>query len=60
MAVFVRGRPIKTTAPSITVEKLPPGRHEFQLVVVDEAGNRSKPDRVAVVVVKPRVAPRRP
>ena len=55
MAQFVIGTPIETTEPSIevTVDRahpLAPGRHQFQLVVVDDSGNQSAPDVVEVIV----------
>ena len=57
MAAFTIGRPITTTARTITVDAgLPVGSHRFQLVVVDSAGNRSRPD-VAVVTVQRVVTP---
>ncbi|MCA1568395.1 MAG: PASTA domain-containing protein [Acidobacteria bacterium] len=51
MPVFNANVPITTDAPTIEVEALPPGRHRFQLVVVDDSGNRSQPDAVVVTVV---------
>ena len=57
MAKFVRGKPVETDAPTVVVDAgLPPGRHRFQLVVVDDAGNRSAPAAVDVVV-GPRPGP---
>ena len=57
MATFTVGRPITTKEPTITVDAgLPVGLHRFQLVVVDDAGNRSVPD-VAVVSVQRLVIP---
>jgi len=43
--------PIETSEPKIEVT-LPPGRHVFELVVVDSAGLKSLPDRVNVVIRK--------
>lgn len=57
MARFDVGTAIVTTAPVIVVDAgLAAGRHLFQLVVEDQAGNRSRPDQ-AVVTVQPRAAP---
>lgn len=55
MAEFKPGTPVVTGEPSVEVtvsEELPlkPGRHRFQLVVEDDAGNVSLPDIVDVVV----------
>jgi hypothetical protein len=55
MAQFVFGSPITTEEAGVEVtldEKtaLPVGRHIFQLVVVDDSGNESKPAEVVVVV----------
>ena len=57
MATFTVGKPITTKEPTVTVDAgLPVGLHRFQLVVVDDAGNRSEPD-VAVVSVQRLVTP---
>src|SRR3954451_7384746 len=55
MSEFVIGEPVETEDPGVEVtidEKhtLDVGRHIFQLVVIDDAGNESKPDEVVVVV----------
>ena len=55
MAVFEINVPIETTEAKILVEvpadgSLRVGRHRFQLVVVDDADNRSQPDMVTVLV----------
>ena len=55
MAKFVIGAPVETAEPSVevTVDAAAPlsvGRHTFQLVVVDDAGNQSQPDSVVVIV----------
>ena len=42
MAVFIPGVPVETADPQITVEGLPPGAHNFRLVVADEDGNLSE------------------
>lgn len=55
MANFVIGTAVETKDPmvevTVTAEKpLPAGRHRAQLVVEDDAGNRSAPDIVDVIV----------
>jgi hypothetical protein len=55
MATFAIGTPVETDAPviEVTVDPAAPlsaGRHRFQLVVVDDAGNQSAPDAVDVIV----------
>lgn len=50
MVAFAIGQPITTDVPGIEVDGLPAGSHRFQLVVVDNAGLRSKPDQVVVLV----------
>ena len=58
MPVFQTGQPIETDQPFIAVEnRLPPGRHTFQLVVVDDGGNRSDPARAVVIVKAPLPPP---
>lgn len=56
MATFVTGVPVSTTDPRIEVtvspaDALPVGRHRFQLIVTDDAGNESAPAVVDVVVI---------
>lgn len=52
MARFEIGTTLPTTEPFIVVDAgLPSGRHRFQLVVEDEAGNQSRPDQVIVTLV---------
>ena len=52
MPSFSVGQKITTTTPTIVVDAgLPVGGHQFQLEVIDSAGNRSRPD-VAVVTVQ--------
>ena len=56
MPKFTIGQPITTNEPDIEVEvsrdnPLPPGRHRFRLIVVDDAGQESAPDEVEVIVV---------
>jgi hypothetical protein len=49
MVAFVQGRAVTTREPTVVVDPgLPVGAHRFQLVAVDTAGLRSRPD-VAVV-----------
>ena len=56
MPTFKAGQTIATQAPTIAVDPgLPPGRHRFQLEVVDAAGNRSKP-ATAMVEIRPTPA----
>jgi hypothetical protein len=55
MANFVPGTDITTDVPTIEVtvssdKPLPMGRQVFRLVVVDDAGNTSKPDQVEVII----------
>lgn len=55
MAEFVPGTDISTEVPTIEVtvspdKPLPIGRQLFRLVVVDDAGNESRPDQVEVIV----------
>jgi hypothetical protein len=55
MAQFVLGADIATTDPTIEVtvdptRPLPIGRQTFQLVVVDDSGNKSQPDRIVVII----------
>lgn len=56
MAQFKPGEPITTEEPAIEVTVnaeqplLAPGRHSFQLIVSDDAGNLSLPDVVEVIV----------
>jgi len=55
MAEFTVGTDISTSDPTIEVtvspdRPLPLGRQTFQLVVVDDSGNRSAADRIIVIV----------
>ena len=56
MAQFLPGQAISTEEPAVEVTVNPenptlaPGRHSFQLVVVDDSGNVSLPDVVEVIV----------
>jgi len=52
MSQFKPGVPVVTEAPRVSVDAgLRPGRHRFQLMVLDDNGRRSKP---CVVVVEVR------
>jgi hypothetical protein len=56
MATFITGQEVLTPDPTVEVTVtpatlLPPGRHRFQLVVVDDSGNESTPASVEIVVV---------
>ncbi|GIV76629.1 hypothetical protein FKZ61_012095 [Litorilinea aerophila] len=54
MPRFERDQPIRTRFPRVEVEApTRPGRYHFQLVVVNDRGQRSAPAR-AVVVVRER------
>ena len=55
MAEFQPGVRVETPEPSVEVtltpaRPLPPGRHTFSLVVVDDSGNKSMPDMKDVIV----------
>jgi len=53
MADFTRTREVTTKESRIPVdETLKPGVYTFQLVVVDQDGNASKPVQIKVAVVK--------
>lgn len=59
MGTFVPGQAVVTTEPQVEVTVSPssplsPGRHRFQLVVVDDSGNESAPAMVDVVVIDNR------
>jgi hypothetical protein len=47
---------IETTEPIIAVDRLPLGRHRFQLEVIDDAGQRSRPV-VAIVEIQREIVP---
>ena len=56
MATFVPGQDIRTPDPTIEVtvtpqSPLPPGRHRFQLVVIDDTGIQSEPSIAEVIVI---------
>ena len=55
MPEFRTGQPVETDASDVEVTvspnaPLPAGRHRFQLVVVDDSGNRSEPSITEVIV----------
>ncbi|MEE9432862.1 MAG: hypothetical protein V3V15_01310 [Sphingorhabdus sp.] len=55
MAEFKPNVPVVQDTPNVTVEikrgnALPPGKHRFQLIVVDDQGNESEPDTLVVIV----------
>lgn len=56
MAQFAVNQTIETTEPIIAVDRLPLGRHRFQLEVIDDAGQRSRP-AVAIVEVQREIVP---
>jgi len=65
VVAFVQGRPVTTRVPKVAVDPgLRTGVHRFQLVVIDTAGLRSRPDvalvRIAAGVPGPRGGPPRP
>lgn len=54
MPVLRRHQAVSSPQPRLVVQnKLPPGRHRFALVVVDEHGRESAPD-ICVVTVQSR------
>ena len=62
MVAFVPGRAVTTRVPAVLVDPgLPAGLHRFQLVVIDTAGLRSRPDvalvRIAAGVLGPLAGP---
>ena len=61
MVTFVRGRPIRTAEPRIVVDRgLLPGRHRFQLEVIDAAGLSSRPDTAVVQIARGGIDPAPP
>ena len=65
MVAFVQGRAVTTRLPTVVVDPgLRSGAHRFQLVVIDMAGLRSRPDvavvRIAARVLGPPARPSRP
>ena len=58
MTQFVVNKPVTTREPFVTVDGgLPVGTHRFQLVVVDSAGNESRPAVVTVTIKTRIIAP---
>lgn len=58
---LVRGRPLRTTESRIVVHAgLAPGRHRFQLQVVDTGGLRSVPATAGVLVARGGITPAPP
>ncbi len=55
MPQFAPNVPVETSTPDVLVDSmdLGIGEHVFELVVVDEAGNKSKPSRWRVTVTPP-------
>ena len=54
MAVFKPDQPIETEKPVVEVEnKLEPGTYRFELIVIDDEGNKSAPALALVNVIKP-------
>ena len=56
MPEFKPGRPVETDTPEVEVTVAPnaplsPGRHRFQLVVMDDSGNQSEPSTAEVIVL---------
>ena len=57
VAQFALGDTIETRAPKFTVDPgLEPGRHCFQLEVINEAGIRSEPVRAIVEVQRASIS----
>jgi len=55
VAEFIPNKPIETKTPKVVVDAgLKPGRYQFQLVVVDDQGNSSKPSSIIVEITQPR------
>jgi hypothetical protein len=58
MVTLAPGKTFSTSQPSVVVENvLDPGRHLFQLVVIDDSGNVSAPVDLVVSVEKPAPKP---
>lgn len=58
MARFALNQPIETDAPSIVVDAgMPVGQHRFQLVVIDDAGNKSKAATAVVDIQRTIISP---
>ena len=53
MTSFAVGKPVVTRMPTIEVDAgLKPGNHRFQLEVVDNSGNRSRPVQASVLITE--------
>lgn len=51
MAKFNVGRSVTTAVPEVVVDAgMPAGRHRFRLVVLDRAGNTSRPDEIVLTI----------
>lgn len=51
MAKFFPNKPVETRTPKVVVDAgLKPGRYRFELVVVDDQGNKSKPSSIIVEI----------
>lgn len=58
MTTLTPGRVFRSREPTLTVENdLAPGRHRFQLTVVDDGGLESDPAELVVTVLDRRVSP---
>jgi hypothetical protein len=54
---FELNKPFESDQPTVEVDTgLPAGRHQFQLVVINDRGQRSQPT-VATVIVEPPPQP---
>ena len=61
MVDFQNSKRVETTEAIIKVDAgLPAGRYVFQLIVIDESGNKSKPARINLKVTKRIAGPFRP
>jgi hypothetical protein len=60
MPAFTPNQPITTRENVVLVEQLTPGRHRFQLVIVDSAGQRSAPAVAVVQVIALTIPPPTP
>ena len=58
MTTLTPGRVFRSREPTLVVENdLAPGRHRFQLVVVDDGGLESEPTELVVAVLDRRTSP---
>jgi hypothetical protein len=52
---FEPGKPFESTKPTVVVDRgLTPGDHRFQLVVVNDKNQKSKPSEVVITIVNQR------